>query len=207
MRDITRSTPALAKPLGSGASSRRRPDREASSARRPRPERPQARAEHGGRVRRWSSRPAVAEPRRAPERRRGLAADDERRVRLRDGLRLERHRLELEEGPVVGDGGLGPEPAADAERLVEPPAAGREVDARSAALAREPARATPPRAARQEARVRIARAAQRGRMPEVNVAPEAAGARMPASHAGRRSSRRRASSPGRVGVRAGKGEP
>src|SRR5437763_15404315 len=87
--------------------------------------------------------PTVAGPRRAPQRGPALAADQDRRPRLLEGLGLERNGVESEELAVVRHLRLGPEPLAHLDRLVDAPASRREVEADRPPLLLEPAGADP----------------------------------------------------------------
>ena len=58
----------------------------------------------------------------------GLPSRMDRRVWALDRLRLEHHRLERVEVPVVGDHLFAPQALADSEGLVEPPAPGARVE-------------------------------------------------------------------------------
>ena len=68
---------------------------------------------------------------------------EQARLRLLDRLRVEHHRLEVEELAVVLDHVLGPQAPADVDRLVDPAAARGEVEAGRVPLLLEPARADP----------------------------------------------------------------
>ena len=87
--------------------------------------------------------PAVAGSRGAPQRGPALAADQDRRPRLLERLGLERNGVEVEELPVVRHLGLGPQPLAHLDRLVDTPASRREVEADRPPLLLEPAGADP----------------------------------------------------------------
>ena len=104
----------------------------------------------GGRLERVAhADPAVAEPRRAPQRGLRLAADEDRRPRLLHRLRFEHDFVEREELAVVRDRLFGPQPLADRDRFVDAPATRREVELRP--------RPTPPRATTRRCRTRSGR--------------------------------------------------
>ena len=120
--------------------------------------------------------PAVAERRGAPERGLRLAAEDDRRMRPLQGLRLELDRSEGEEPAVELGLGLGPERAQRAHALARPRGAGLKLDPGGLELFREPADADPERqpAAREHVEAhREARGDERvPERQEIDIRPE-----------------------------------
>ena len=83
--------------------------------------------------------PAVADQRGAALGRRAVATDEQAGLRLLHRLGVEHHRREVEELAVVLDHVLRPEATADVDGLVDPTAAGVEVEAGDLPLLLQPA--------------------------------------------------------------------
>ena len=85
--------------------------------------------------------PAVTESRGAAQRRNRLTTDQDRRSRSLHRFRLEHDTVEVEVLAVVRDLGLGPQPPAHLDRLVDAAPSAREVELGGDPLLFEPARA------------------------------------------------------------------